>query len=75
VSSPKEYRDFAIEIGKHVSATRDERLRETLLEMARLWIETALQVERSWALVDDDALCRPSLGRHSEPSRGTARSH
>jgi hypothetical protein len=74
MTSPKEYRDFAIEIGKQASATRDERLRETLLETL-LWIETALQVERSWALVDDDALCRPSLGRHSEPSRGTARSH
>src|SRR5262249_22665471 len=54
MTSAKDYRDFAIEIGKQASATKDERVRKVLMGAARLWMETALEVERSSALIDDD---------------------
>jgi len=54
MTSPKEYREFALECGKQAAATKDERLRKVLLGAARLWMETALEAERSWALMDDD---------------------
>jgi hypothetical protein len=54
MTSPKEYRDFALEIGKQAATTQDERLREVLTGMARVWMDIALQVDRSWALVDDE---------------------
>ena len=54
MTSPKEYRDFAIEIGKQASSTKDEKVRKVLMGAARLWMETALEVERSSGLVDDD---------------------
>jgi hypothetical protein len=54
MTSPKEYRQFAIECGKQAAETKDERLRAVLMETARLWMKTALKVERSWGLIDDD---------------------
>jgi hypothetical protein len=37
---------------------KDERLRKLLKDESRLWMKVALDVERSWALMDDD----PSTG-------------
>jgi hypothetical protein len=54
MTSPKEYRDFALRCAKQATEARDEKLRAVLLETARLWMQVALRVERSWALNDDD---------------------
>src|SRR5262245_9251333 len=54
MTSPKEYRRFALECGKRAAQTKDERLRKLLKDESRLWMEVALEVERSWALMDDD---------------------
>jgi hypothetical protein len=53
MTSPREYREFALECGKQAIATTDEQLRKVLLSAARLWMDTALQVEKSWTLMDD----------------------
>ena len=47
MTSPKEYRQFALECGKQAAETHDERLREILNETARMWMRVALNVERS----------------------------
>jgi hypothetical protein len=52
--SPKEYARFALECGKRAERTNDERLRKLLKQEARLWMEVALEIERSWALRDDE---------------------
>jgi len=39
---------------KQASAAKDERVRKVLMGAARLWMETALEVERSSGLVDED---------------------
>jgi hypothetical protein len=54
MTSPKEYRDFALECAKQATETKDEKLRAILLDTARLWMEAAMQVERSLTLQDDD---------------------
>ena len=54
MTSSKEYARFALECGKRAEQTKDERLRKLLTQEARLWMEVALEVERSWALMDDD---------------------
>ena len=63
VTSPKEYRAFALECARQAAATRDDRLRLILLETARLWIQTALHAERSFALSDEG----PSVPEPSKP--------
>jgi len=62
MTSPKEYRKFALECGKQAAETHDERLREILNETARTWTRIALNVERSWALKSDEA---PSTEKQS----------
>ena len=51
--SSKEFRQFAFECAKQAAETKNERLRATLLETSRLWMETALALERSWAVAED----------------------
>jgi hypothetical protein len=53
MTSPKEYRKFALECSKRAEQTKDERLRKLLKDESRLWMEAALEVERCWALMDD----------------------
>jgi hypothetical protein len=62
MTSPKEYRQFALDCGKQAAETNDERLREILNETARMWMRVALNVERSWALKSDEA---PSTQKQS----------
>ena len=50
MTSPKEYRQFALECGSKAIETNDKRLREILNETARTWMTLALNVERSWSL-------------------------
>ena len=54
MTSPKEYRQFALECGKQAIETNDKRLREILNETARTWMRIALNVERSWSLKNDE---------------------
>jgi hypothetical protein len=54
MTSPKEYRRFALECGERAAQTKDEQLRKLLKDESRLWMEVALEVERSWAHMDDD---------------------
>jgi hypothetical protein len=55
MTSPGEYREFALECGKQALDTTDERLRRILLGAARLWMDAALELERgSQALFGDD---------------------
>jgi hypothetical protein len=43
MTSPKEYREFALECGKQAATTQDERLRKVLMNTARLWMQMALE--------------------------------
>ena len=52
-SSPKEFREFALDCGKQAAETTNERLREVLLETARQWMEAAQHLEKSWVSEDD----------------------
>ena len=53
-SSPKEFREFAQECLRWADETKSERHRQVLLELAKTWMQAALQLERSFALIDDD---------------------
>jgi hypothetical protein len=61
-SSPKESREFAQECLRWADETKSERHRQVLLDMAKTWMQAALQLERSLALIDDD-LRRPRVPR------------
>ncbi len=53
-SSPKEFREFAQECLRWADETKSERHRQVLLDMAATWMQAALQLERNFALIDDD---------------------
>jgi hypothetical protein len=69
-ASPKEFREFAQECLRWADETKSERHRQVLLDMAKTWMQAALQLERSLALIDDD-LRRPRVPRPvlSQPNR------
>jgi hypothetical protein len=77
MTTPKEYRDRALECGKQAAKTQDEKLRGLLMFEARLWMETALELERSAAMQERD-LPQPQAGlsvpgwpgSHHPPSDG-----
>jgi hypothetical protein len=52
-ASPKEYREFAQDCLRWAAETKSERHRQILLEMAKTWMQAALEVERSLELPDD----------------------
>jgi hypothetical protein len=56
MASPKKYREYALECGRQALDTTDERVREIRLGVAELWMDTALEVERSLVRVDDEEL-------------------
>jgi hypothetical protein len=59
-ASPKEFREFAQECLCWADETKSERHRQVLRDMAKTWMQAALQLERSLALIDDD-LRRPRV--------------
>jgi hypothetical protein len=61
--SPKEYHEFAQECLRWADETKSERHRQVLLDMAKTWMQAALQLERSLALIDDV----PTHTRRSTP--------
>jgi hypothetical protein len=52
-ASPKEFREFAEECLRWSDETKSERHQQVLLDMAKTWMQAALQLERSLALIDD----------------------
>jgi hypothetical protein len=50
-ASPKEFREFAQECLRWAGETKSDRHRQVLLEMARTWIQAALEVEGSSGLI------------------------
>jgi hypothetical protein len=52
-ASPKAYRDFAQDCLRGAAETKSERHRQILLEMAKTWMQAALEEERSLGLTDD----------------------
>jgi hypothetical protein len=52
-SSPEEFREFAQECLRRAGETGSERHHQALLEMARTWIQAALEVERGLGLIDE----------------------
>jgi hypothetical protein len=53
-SSPNDFREFAQECLRWADETKSERHRQVLRDMAATWMQAALQLERSLALIDDD---------------------
>src|SRR5262245_62114827 len=54
-ASPKDFRDFGLECIRWAEAARDERHRQVLVDLARQWMKAAVQMERSFALLDDES--------------------
>ena len=52
-ASPKKFREFAQECLRWADETKSDRHRQVLLDMAKMWMQAALQLERSLALIDD----------------------
>jgi hypothetical protein len=44
-TASEEFRDFALECLRWAGETKSERHRQVLLEMARTWIQAAVEVE------------------------------
>jgi len=65
-ASPKEFREFAQECLRWADETKSERHRQVLRDMAATWMQAALQLERSCALIDESTVRRrskPRLGK------------
>jgi hypothetical protein len=62
-ASPKEFREFAQECLRWADETKSQRHRQVLLDMAATWMQAALQLERSLALIDDSTLPRKPKAR------------
>ena len=62
-ASPEEFREFAQECLRWAGETKSERHRQVLREMARTWIQAALELERSLGLISGGALLRSSKPR------------
>ena len=50
---PKQFREFAHECVRSAEFTADERQRQVLFDLAKQWMQAALAVEGSIALIDD----------------------
>ena len=65
-ASAKELREFAQECLRWAGETKSERHRQVLLEMARTWIQAAVEVERNLGLLPEGLPLRSSKGRPSK---------
>ena len=52
--SPKEFREFALECLRRADQTREERIRQILLNMAAHSMRAAVQVERATAVINEE---------------------
>jgi len=57
-ASPTDFREFAQECLRWAGDTKSDRHRQVLLEMARTWIQAAVELERS--LIDEATPLRSS---------------
>jgi len=62
-SSAEEFREFAHECLRWAGETKSERHRQVLLEMARTWIQAALEIERALGLIDEGTPLRRTTPR------------
>jgi hypothetical protein len=62
-ASPKEFREFAQECMRWAGDTKSQRHRQVLLEMARTWLQAALELESSLGLSPGGAPLRSSKPR------------
>ncbi len=62
--SPKDYRDFAMKCLQASEMARDAQTRQIMIDMAKLWMQTASESEQSFALVDNDILVGPRRQSH-----------
>ena len=62
-ASPKEFREFAQECMRWAGDTKSQRHRQVLLEMARTWLQAALELESSLGLSRGGAPLRSSKPR------------
>ena len=51
-ASPKEYREFAQDCLRWGAETKSDRHRQILLEMAKTWMQAALELESDLGLMD-----------------------
>jgi hypothetical protein len=68
-ASPKEYREFAQDCLRWAAETKSESHRQTLLDMAKTWMQAALEIEHSLGLTSDP----PIPTSASVPGRPTRR--
>ena len=62
-ASPNEFREFAQECLRWAGDTKSQRHRQVLLEMARTWLQAALELESSLGLSAGGAPLRSSKPR------------
>jgi uncharacterized membrane protein len=56
MTSPNDYRQFAMDCLRWADRTSNPVHKQIMHDLARTWMRTAVMVERSLALVDDDVL-------------------
>jgi hypothetical protein len=73
-ASPKEYREFAQDCLRWAAETKSESHRQTLLGMAKTWMQAALEIERSLGLTSDlPTPIHTSASPPGRPARDTRR--
>jgi hypothetical protein len=54
MTSSKDYREFAFECMRSAEKAEDEQTRKALFDMARLWMQAALEGNKSPTTTDDE---------------------
>ena len=54
MSTPAEYRAFALDCMREAECADSATMRLTMAGMARIWMQVALEMERHVGLADDD---------------------
>lgn len=56
MTSPKDYREFALDCIRWARQTKNPTHRQVMLDLARTWARTAVIAEESLVLMEDDQL-------------------
>jgi hypothetical protein len=54
-TSPREFREYADKCIRWAGTAKTEHERDFFLKIARTWLDAALRVERTLAIIDEDA--------------------
>ena len=54
MSTPAEYREFALDCMREAECADSATMRLTMVGMARIWMQVALEMEQHVGLADDD---------------------